>query len=63
MIAIRKIAKGKGHVEVQEIPEPSAGADEVVIDVDAAGICGTDLHIYLDEFPTEPPVTLGHEFA
>ena len=63
MIAIRKIAEGKGRVEVREIPEPSAGADEVVVNVDSAGICGTDLHIYLGEFPTEPPVTLGHEFA
>jgi L-iditol 2-dehydrogenase len=63
MIAIRKTARGKGHVEIQEIPEPGAGADEVVIEVDSAGICGTDLHIYFDEFPTEPPVTLGHEFA
>jgi L-iditol 2-dehydrogenase len=50
-------------VEVQEVPEPRAGANEVVIQVDSAGVCGTDLHIYLDEFPTEPPVTLGHEFA
>ncbi len=63
MIAIRKLARGKGHVEVQEVPEPKPRANEVVIGVDSAGICGTDLHIYLDEFPTEPPVTLGHEFA
>jgi L-iditol 2-dehydrogenase len=63
MIAIRKTAKGKGHVEVREVPEPRAGTNEVVIAVDSAGICGTDLHIYLAEFPTEPPVTLGHEFA
>jgi L-iditol 2-dehydrogenase len=31
--------------------------------VRAAGICGTDLHIYHDEFPTQPPVVLGHELA
>jgi L-iditol 2-dehydrogenase len=31
--------------------------------VRAAGICGTDLHIYHDEYPTQPPVVLGHELA
>src|SRR5690606_34595031 len=27
------------------------------------GLCGTDLHIYKDEFPSRPPVVLGHEVA
>jgi L-iditol 2-dehydrogenase len=31
--------------------------------VHAAGICGTDLHIYHDEFRTRPPVVIGHEVA
>ena len=34
----------------------------MVLDVGYAGICGTDLHIVEDEFPSWPPVTLGHEF-
>jgi L-iditol 2-dehydrogenase len=63
MLAIRKLARGIGNIEVQEVPEPSAGPGQVVIKVDSAGICGTDLHIYLDEFETRPPVTIGHEVA
>ncbi len=63
MLAIRKIARGKGNIEIQEVPEPHAGAGEVVIEVNSAGICGTDLHVYLDEFETIPPVTIGHELA
>jgi L-iditol 2-dehydrogenase len=63
MIAIRKLARGVGNIELQEVPEPHAGAGQVVIEVDSAGICGTDLHIYLDEFETRPPVTIGHELA
>jgi L-iditol 2-dehydrogenase len=63
MLAIRKIARGVGNIDVQEIPEPHAGPGQVVIEVDSAGICGTDLHIYLDEFETTPPVTMGHEVA
>jgi L-iditol 2-dehydrogenase len=63
MLAIRKLARGVGNIEVQDVPEPSAGPDQVVIKVDSAGICGTDLHIYFDEFETRPPVTIGHEVA
>ena len=63
MKAVMKVARGVGHVEVREIPEPSPAADEVLIQVKAAGICGTDLHIYHDEFQTVPPVVLGHEVA
>ena len=63
MLAVRKLARGIGNIEVQDVPEPGAGPDQVVIKVDSAGICGTDLHIYLDEFETRPPVTMGHEVA
>jgi L-iditol 2-dehydrogenase len=63
MIAIRKIARGVGNIELQDVPEPHAGPGQVVIEVNSAGICGTDLHIYLDEFETRPPVTIGHELA
>jgi L-iditol 2-dehydrogenase len=63
MLAVRKLARGVGNVEVQDVPEPHPGPGEVVVQVDSAGICGTDLHIYLDEFETSPPVTMGHEFA
>jgi L-iditol 2-dehydrogenase len=63
MIAVRKIRRGIGNVELQEVPEPHPGDGQVIIDVQAAGICGTDLHIYLDEFETNPPVTIGHELA
>ena len=63
MIAVRKLARGVGNIELQDVPEPHAGDGQVVIEVDSAGICGTDLHIYLDEFETKPPVTIGHELA
>ncbi len=31
--------------------------------VDACGICGTDRHLFHGEFPSNPPVTLGHELC
>ena len=46
-----------------ELPDPMAAPGEIVLRVEAAGICGTDRHLYLGEFPCAPPVTLGHEFS
>jgi L-iditol 2-dehydrogenase len=63
MRALVKTMKGKGFIELQDVPDPSIGESEVLVDVKACGICGTDLHIYHDEFPYYPPVILGHEFS
>ena len=63
MKAVVKVAKGKGLIELQERPVPRPGPGEVLIEVKAAGICGTDIHILHDEFPYWPPVILGHEFS
>jgi L-iditol 2-dehydrogenase len=54
---------GPGRVELVERPEPEVRPGHVVLDVVGAGICGTDLHIWDDEFPSEPPVTMGHEVS
>lgn len=51
------------EIRCVEVPVPEPGPGEVLVKVAAAGICGTDRHLYLGEFPSQPPVTLGHEFA
>ena len=63
MRALVKTMKGKGSIEVKDVPTPSIGDSEVLVDVKACGICGTDIHIFNDEFPYYPPVILGHEFS
>ena len=64
MKALRKTGKGKGLIEICEMPEPRISEpDDVIIRVAAAGVCGTDIHIMNDEFTYYPPVTLGHEFS
>lgn len=45
------------------VPEPVTGADDVLIKVHAAGICGTDLHIFKGEYEATYPLTPGHEFS
>lgn len=52
-----------GLMDVGAIPDPSPAGGEVVVQVVAAGVCGTDRHILKGEFPSRPPVVLGHEFA
>jgi L-iditol 2-dehydrogenase len=63
VLGVAKLAPGPGNVALVERPEPRARPGHVVLDVAAAGICGTDLHIVDDEFPSRPPVTLGHEVS
>ena len=63
MLGVAKLAPGPGNVALAERPEPSARPGRVVLEVTATGICGTDLHIVDDEFPSQPPVTLGHEIS
>ncbi|MEV0764385.1 zinc-dependent alcohol dehydrogenase family protein [Nocardia sp. NPDC050435] len=53
-----------GRFSVTEVPDPAPGHGEVVVRVDAVGICGTDVHIVDGEFPPTPyPIVPGHEFA
>jgi L-iditol 2-dehydrogenase len=63
MKAVVKYGKGKGLVEIREVPEPKNKEDEVLIEVKAVSVCGSDLHIYHDSHPYWPPVVLGHEFS
>lgn len=61
MIGLAKLAPGPGHVGLAERPERDPGPGEALLEVLGAGVCGTDLHIEADEFPSAPPVTMGHE--
>ena len=63
MQALVKTQKGSGFIELRDAPEPSPGAGEVLIEVKACGICGTDIHVWHDQFPYWPPVIMGHEFS
>src|SRR5436305_15021986 len=66
MRAIRKPAAAPGLI-LDEVPIPNPGEDEALVQVEAASVCGTDLHIHRwDEWSQQriaPPLTLGHGFA
>src|SRR3954468_6581179 len=53
---------GDGAIEVQHLPVPSVGVDDVLVEVSHCGICGTDLHLVLEKY-ARPGSVLGHEWA
>lgn len=67
MKALRKTRPTQG-LEICDIPIPGCGPGQILVKVKAAGICGTDVHIYewtpgYEYMETLMPKTLGHEFA
>lgn len=63
MKAIRLMKVGK-PLEMKEIPLPSLGEKDVLVEVKAAGICHSDVHYRAGNSPVGPlPQTLGHEIA
>jgi threonine dehydrogenase-like Zn-dependent dehydrogenase len=53
---------GERALELEQLPEPLPAEGEVVLDVELAGICGSDLHGYRGHpGPRVPPLVLGHE--
>lgn len=60
-------AERKPGLSLQEVGVPETGINDVLIRVDRAGICGTDLHIYKWDAWAEKtipvPMVVGHEFV
>ena len=57
------------HAEVQEVPDPTPAAGQLLVDVERVGICGTDVELYTGEMAyieqgfTTFPLRLGHEWT
>lgn len=54
---------GVGDLRVEEVSKPLPLSGEVIIRVEACGICGTDLHFYKGEWRVKTPLIPGHEFS
>jgi L-iditol 2-dehydrogenase len=52
-----------GDIRTVDVSEPVPKPGDLVVKVEAAGICGTDRHLFRGEFPSTPDTTLGHEFC
>lgn len=59
------VLNGPGDLEVVDRPAPTPGPNEVLVEVAAVGVCGSDTHYYehgrIGRFVVESPLVLGHE--
>ena len=51
------------NISIERVADPVCQADEVILQVAQVGICGTDLHIYRNEYLSSFPLIAGHEFT
>lgn len=65
MQAVVRYEKGPGKTELREVRIPQIGPSDVLVKVEAVGICGSDPHIHKETFAfaIRIPVILGHEFS
>jgi len=59
------VYEGEGRLVVRDVPDPTPAPDEVLIEVEACGVCGSDVQIINvpPGHPSTPPVIIGHEFV
>ena len=65
MEALVKFGRQDGDVELRDIPQPEIGPEQVLLEVKAVGVCGSDLHMWRNTHSWEIklPLVLGHEFS
>jgi L-iditol 2-dehydrogenase len=65
MRGVVNYASPPGSVEMRELPVPQIGEDDVLLAVQAVGVCGSDIHQARGQqsWPVNYPVILGHEFS
>jgi L-iditol 2-dehydrogenase len=63
MDALIKLEHGRSELRIVRVRRPCPDNGQVVLEVFGGGLCGTDLHILEDEYPSNAPVTLGHEIS
>lgn len=57
---------GINDLRMEEVPVPEIGPDELLVEVKAAAVCGTDVRIFqngAEKISPETPLILGHEIA
>jgi len=57
------VFEGPESLSIQTLPDPVAGPADIVVDVVDCGICGSDLHSYLEGAFVYPGQVMGHEFS
>lgn len=65
MKAVVKYGTGDGEVELRDVPEPTIGPTDVLLETAAAGVCGSDVEQWRHHvtYHVNTPVVMGHEFC
>ncbi len=56
------VYQADGSMPVEQLPIPTPGPGEVLVEVSHCGVCGTDLHLVLERY-ARPGAVLGHEWS
>lgn len=56
------VYRGDGRIEVDQVPVPKPAPGELLVEVAACGICGSDLHLVFERY-ARPGAILGHEWS
>jgi threonine dehydrogenase-like Zn-dependent dehydrogenase len=51
------------RLQLENRPPPKVGPGDVLVQISACSVGGTDLHIFDGEAKVQPPVIMGHEYA
>jgi (R,R)-butanediol dehydrogenase / meso-butanediol dehydrogenase / diacetyl reductase len=57
------VFRGIRQVPIEDVPDPTPGPKDIVLEVKACGICGSDLHTYAQGLFAEEGQVMGHEFS
>ena len=63
MKAVQKWGLGTENMGIVDVPEPVAGPNDLLVEVGAVGICGSDIHLWRDQHEHNIPVIPGHEYS
>ena len=67
MRSLAAVMHGTRDIRIEERAVPEPGPHEVLVEIKAVGVCGSDVHYYeegrIGEFVVREPLILGHESA
>ncbi len=65
MKAVVKYSRTDDAIAVMDVPEPAIGPDQVLVQVKAVGVCGSDIHLWHENqsWAIKLPLVLGHEWS
>ena len=55
------VYRGRERIQLEEVPVPVCGPTDAIVNITLTTICGTDVHIWREEYPVAPGRVVGHE--